>query len=140
MLSLVVLYLTRHGDNDPHESSLSLNQELLPPFPVRELDKIYIYRDADGNTLVSDKPPEGFEYKVLEVPAHGRDPRSQQFRVEMANQARKIMRGQGDGDDTPDGPAEQDDGEQVGGEGLSGASAGDVLSRSNALRRKTVRP
>ncbi len=140
LVSLVVFFLVRQEKRDRIESSQTLNQDLLPPFPVRELDKIYIYKDSEGKILVSEKPPEGVDYQVVDVPRSVEDPEVRQRRVDMANQARKIMRGQGEGDGSPEDRPEQDDREQPGATSLSGASAGDILSRSNALRKKAARP
>lgn len=100
------------------------------PFSVENMDRVYLYKDRYGVTHISGQIPQGYDYQVVYVPKRTDGEKLEQFKEDMGEKARMMMRGEhppgGEGKELDSSPSPP----------YSKVSAGSVLSRSNAMRRQ----
>jgi hypothetical protein len=126
-LAVVILagiFILDDGRPDRKKSGAGL------PFSVENMDRVYLYKDRFGATHISGQIPQGYDYQVVYVPKRTDGENLEQFKEDMGEKARMMMRGEhpsgGEGKELDSNPSPP----------LSKVSAGSVLSRSNAMRRQ----
>lgn len=102
-----------------------------PPSPVDGMDMVYLYTDSQGASHISDDPPVGYDYQVVYIPKRTSGEKREQLKLDIAEKAKKIMRGEKVHDTTVKKP--MNTGREF--HQLPRTTAGDILSKSNELRQ-----
>lgn len=107
------------------------NEDKTPPSPSEDMDMVYLYTDNQGMTRFSDQPPVGYDYQIVYIPRQTPGQKSDQLRLDFAEKAKKIMRGEKVHDKTLKKP--MNTGREI--NQIPRTTAGDILSKSNELRQ-----
>lgn len=130
-ITLLAAYFFLSPDHkDVGMDTIKEDEEL--PFPVEDMDMVYLYTDNQGVAHVSDQPPVGYDYQMVYIPRQTSTQKSDQLKMALAEKAKRIMRGESTLNErshnkkpTPAGPRP-----------LPRTTAGDILTRSNELRQQ----
>ncbi|MFA6009839.1 MAG: hypothetical protein WC799_07635 [Desulfobacteraceae bacterium] len=109
----------------------TINEDKAPPLPSEDMDMVYLYTDNQGMARFSDQPPVGHDYQVVYIPKTTAVEKHDQLRLDIAEKAKKIMRGEKVHDKTVKKPINT--GREF--HQLPRTKAGDILSKSNELKQ-----
>lgn len=109
----------------------TVNGDKTQPLPSDDMDSVYLYTDNQGMAHFSDQPPVGYDYQVVYMPKRTAVEKRDQLKLELADKAKKILRGEKVHGDPVKKPLNT--GREF--HRFPRTTAGDILSKSNELRQ-----